>query len=74
VKPKSKIRREWVRTLFATSTADRPQAEAAVGNLYVAAGFEKPRHFLWFDSPLQASWAVATGTFQLGVAAASGKH
>jgi len=55
----TEIRDEWIKTLFSTLPADRPRADSAVCDLYVAAGFEKPRHLLWFDSPLQASWAVA---------------
>jgi hypothetical protein len=57
--PNTDIRDKWIRTLFSTIAADRPQAEAAVRDLYLAAGFQKPRHLIWFDSPLQASWAVA---------------
>src|SRR5262245_62513074 len=57
--PNTEIRDKWISTLFSTVAADRPQAEAAVSDLYLAAGFQKPRHRLWFESPLQASWAVA---------------
>jgi len=55
----TRIRTLWLKTLFSTAAANRPQAESAVADLYFAAGFQQPRHLLWFDSPLQASWAVA---------------
>ena len=57
--PNPKIRNEWIKTLFSTVAADRPHAEGAVVDLYLAAGLQKPKYLLWFDSPLQASWAVA---------------
>jgi len=53
------IRNEWIMRLFSTQAADRPRASSAVGDLYLAAGFEPPQHFLWFESPFHASWAVA---------------
>jgi Domain of unknown function (DUF6745) len=53
------IRNEWIKTLFSTLPADRPRVEIAAVDVYLAAGFQKPKHLLWFDSPLQASWAVA---------------
>ena len=55
----SEERFRWLEQLFSKGPADRPRAEAAVISLYRAAGFEEPRHFLWFDSPFQASQAVA---------------
>jgi|GEM_PF-490612 uncharacterized protein DUF6745 len=55
----TRIRTLWLKTLFSTAAANRPQAESAVADLYFAAGFQRPRHLLWFDSPLQASWVVA---------------
>ena len=39
--------------------SDRSGAESAVRRLYRAAGFDEPQHFVWFDSPFAASWAVA---------------
>ncbi len=55
----SEIRAAWLAQLLSTEPADRPRAESAVRRLYAAAGFAEPRHFLWFDSPFEASWAVA---------------
>lgn len=59
MKPPSQIRAEWLAQLHSTEPADRPRAEAGVRRLYAAARFREPRHFLWFDSPFAASWAVA---------------
>jgi hypothetical protein len=55
----TEIRAAWLAQLLSTEPADRPRAESAVQRLYAAAGFAKPRHFLWFESPFEASWAVA---------------
>jgi hypothetical protein len=55
----SGARAEWLAHLLSTAPADRTRAEAAVSTLYIAAGFAAPRHFLWFDSPCAATWAVA---------------
>src|SRR5689334_67603 len=52
-------RAAWLARLLATGPADRTGAESAVRRLYSAAGFPEPRHLLWFDSPFEASWAVA---------------
>jgi hypothetical protein len=54
----SHIRNAWKQQLFETSPADRAAAEAAVGELYAAAGLPAPR-FAWFESPFAAAWAVA---------------
>jgi hypothetical protein len=59
VKPPSQIRADWLAQLHSAEPADRPRAEAGVRRLYAAAGFREPQHFLWFDSPFAASWAVA---------------
>src|SRR5262245_63481845 len=59
MKINAEIRNEWIVRLFSTQAADRPRANSAAGDLYLAAGFEAPQHFLWFESPFQASWAVA---------------
>ena len=59
MKSAADIRAEWLEHLLSTSPADRPRAESAVRRLYRAAGFEEPRHVVWFDSPVAASWAVA---------------
>ena len=59
MKPASDIRANWLAQLHSTEPADRPRAEASVRRLYAAAGFPEPRHFLWYDSPFAASWAVA---------------
>jgi hypothetical protein len=57
--PTTEIRANWLAQLHSTEPADRPRAEDGVRRLYAAAGFPKPRHFIWFDSPFAASWAVA---------------
>ena len=59
MKTPSQIRADWLAQLHSTEPADRPRAEAGVRRLYAAAGFREPQHFLWFDSPFAASWAVA---------------
>ena len=59
MKSPSQIRADWLAQLHSTEPADRPRAEAGVRRLYAAAGFREPQHFLWFDSPFAASWAVA---------------
>jgi hypothetical protein len=51
------IRSRWLAQLLSTEPADRPQAHAAVRDLYTAAGFEPPRYVFWFDSPFDACWA-----------------
>jgi hypothetical protein len=53
------IRARWLAHLFSTEPADRPRAEAALRELYAAAGFDPPRYLLWFDTPFDACWAVA---------------
>lgn len=50
---------DWLAQLFSTEPADRSRAEAAVRDLFRAAGFEPPRYQVWFDSPFEASWTVA---------------
>ena len=55
----SEIRAAWLAQLLSTDAADRPRAESAIHRLYAAAGFAEPRHVLWFESPYDASWAVA---------------
>lgn len=57
--PASDIRANWLAQLHSTEPADRPRAEAGIRRLYAAAGLAEPRHFIWFDSPFAASWAVA---------------
>jgi hypothetical protein len=59
MKSAAEIRTEWLEHLLSTTPADRPRAESAVRRLYGAAGFAEPRHVVWFDSPFDASWAVA---------------
>ena len=59
MKTAAEIRAAWLAQLHSTIPADRPRAEAGVRALYASAGFAEPRHFLWFDSPCAASWAVA---------------
>jgi hypothetical protein len=53
------VRVRWLARLFSTEPAERPKAEAAVRELYIAAGLEPPRHLLWFNTPFDACWAVA---------------
>jgi hypothetical protein len=59
MKAVAEIRARWLAHLFSTEPADRPQAEAAVRDLYVTAGFAPPRYLLWFNTPFDACWAVA---------------
>ena len=49
---------KWRSKLTSTEPVDHAEVEAALGALYAAAGFPEPRHFLWYDSPLAAIWAV----------------
>jgi hypothetical protein len=53
------IESRWRDHLFSTVPADRAATEAAVRDLYVAAGIAPPRYFCWFDSPFAAALAVA---------------
>ena len=53
------LRARWLAQLLSTEPANRARAEAAVRDLYKAAGFKEPHHFFWFDSPFAASWIVA---------------
>ena len=59
MKSAAEFRAKWLEPLLSTQAADRPRAESAVRRLYAAAGFAEPRHVLWYDSPFDASWAVA---------------
>src|ERR1044071_7312038 len=59
MKSHSEIRAAWLAQLLSTEPADRPRAESAVRRLHAAAGFAEPRRVLWFESPFEASWAVA---------------
>ena len=52
-------RTAWLARLLSTEPADRAGAASAVPRLDAAAGFAEPRHIIWFDSPFEASWAVA---------------
>jgi hypothetical protein len=56
---KVQSRASWLGELLSTRPADRPASEAAVRELYAAAGFPPPRQFCWFDSPADAACAVA---------------
>ncbi len=49
---------KWQALLLSTEPADRPAIEASIRSLYAAAEFGEPEHFLWYDSPLAAIWAV----------------
>ncbi|TAL27144.1 MAG: hypothetical protein EPN97_18090 [Alphaproteobacteria bacterium] len=57
----SPIRNEWKQRLFDTSPADRAAADSAVRNFYAAACLSAPR-IVWFESPIDAAWAVAALT------------
>ena len=46
------IRREWLDIATCTEPADRDSAEAAIRQIYEAAGHEAPTEFIWVDSPL----------------------
>jgi hypothetical protein len=59
MKAAEETRSRWLAHLFSSEPADRPRADAAVRELYIAAGLEPPRHLLWFDTPFDACWAVA---------------
>jgi hypothetical protein len=56
---RDEVRAQWLKQLLSTDPADRPAAEAAISDLYVAGEFIPPGGALWFDSPFEASWAVA---------------
>jgi hypothetical protein len=58
MKSPAEIRASWLDHLYSTAAADRVRAEAAVRQLYSAAGFPEPRHFLWYDSPNAAAWPL----------------
>ena len=59
MKSAAEVRSEWLAQVVSTAPADRPRAEAAVRQLFVAAGFAEPTHMIWFDSPCAASWPIA---------------
>jgi hypothetical protein len=44
-----KFPQRWLTQLLSTDPADRPAADAAVRDLYVAGGFTPPAGFVWFD-------------------------
>jgi len=50
---------KWRGLTISTETVDRRAAETAIRTLYAAAGMPEPAHFLWYDSPVAATWAVA---------------
>jgi hypothetical protein len=52
-------RARWLTQLKSTEPADRARAEAGARRMAAAAGFKEPQHFLWYDSPQAASWALA---------------
>src|SRR5690349_21239747 len=57
--PLADNRARWLTQLQSTDAADRARAEAGARRMAAAAGFKEPQHFLWFDSPFAASWALA---------------
>jgi hypothetical protein len=46
-------RSDWLANLLSTEPADRPRAEAALRDLYVASGFPPPVHFFGSIRPLR---------------------
>src|SRR5262245_5281808 len=57
--PLAENRARWLTQLKSTEPADRARAEDGARRMAAAAGFKEPQHFLWFDSPHAASWAIA---------------
>ena len=57
--PLAENRARWLTQLKSTEPADRARAEDGARRMAIAAGFKEPRHFLWFESPHAASWALA---------------
>src|SRR5690242_18916753 len=55
----AQVRAEWLSRLLSTAPVERPEAEAAVREVYLACDLPPPRCFLWFDSPYLALWAMA---------------
>jgi len=55
----AQVRAEWLSRLLSTAPVERPEAEAAVRQVYLACDLPPPRCFLWFDSPYLALWAMA---------------
>jgi hypothetical protein len=51
MKTAPEIRAEWLGHLLSTAPIDRPQAEASLRDLYLAADLPPPDRFFWFDSP-----------------------
>ena len=54
------VQNRWRDHLFSTAPADRGATEAAVADLYTAAGIALPRYYCWFDSPCAGAWAIAS--------------
>ena len=54
-----KIRDEWLRIGLSTKPADRPEAEAAIDEVYAAANREPPKLKIWLRSPLEGAWGAA---------------
>jgi hypothetical protein len=52
-------KQRWLEYLFRTEPSDRSAVQEIVSGLYQRIDFESPRHFLWYDSPLEAVWAAA---------------
>ena len=57
--PLAENRARWLAQLKSTEPANRPRAEDGARQMAAAAGFKEPQHFVWFDSPHAASWAIA---------------
>ncbi|HLK85834.1 MAG TPA: hypothetical protein VKT27_04945 [Candidatus Binataceae bacterium] len=54
----AQVRAEWLSRLLSTAPVERPKAEAAVREVYLACDLPPPRFFLWFDSPYAGLWAM----------------
>jgi hypothetical protein len=54
----SEIRAAWTARQLSTEPIDRPAAQSALHDLYIAARLQGPLYFFWFDSPILAAVAV----------------
>ena len=52
------IRDDWLRVGLSTQPADRPEAEAAIDEVYAAGGLKPPRLKIWLRSPLEGAWGA----------------
>jgi len=54
----SQYRDDWTQLSLSTAPIRRPATQAAIRNLFRAAGAAEPEYFLWFDSPRDAAGAA----------------